>query len=391
MFFTIQPVSDSKFQTTTSASYLPALTGIRAVAAGMVFFFHVAEKATHGLLQGFVLQWHVGVTIFFVLSGFLITHRYVDQLRLTPGWWRMYLQNRFARIYPIFFLLTLGVFSMYVLKLPYASSDWVQFYTWKDRLFVLLANLTLTRAYFSHLVLSELPTAWTLTVEETFYLSAPFLLLLARRRAVALVVWPLVAVALGVGLVSLHLHRYGFMDSLQFMFVFTYFGHVTDFIMGVALAFWLRRHGNVTPAGHLTRVGSVALVGCLGLSQFLIGTLLAQPGAMLLYAVGTLLHRVALPFVIAVLFAGLVREHSLLRRALETTVAQWLGRASYVFYLIQVGPYDNAFTAYFGHNTWVRLVAYTAISLALYKWVEHPLHQWLRARRKAAPQVVVAG
>lgn len=329
---------------------------------------------------------------FFVLSGFLITHRYVDQLRLTPAWWRMYLQNRFARIYPIFFLLTLGVFIMYVLKVPYAGPDWAQLPTWKDRLFVAVANFTLTRGNFSDVVLSQLSTAWTLTVEETFYLSAPILLLLARRRTVmTLVIWPLAALGVGMGLVNLHLSWHGFMASPLFMFVFTYFGHASSFVMGVALAFWLRGPAPAILTGRYTVVGSLALVGCLGCSQFLISALNAPHGATaLLYTVGLLLHRLAFPFAIALLFAGLIRERSRLRQALETTTAQWLGRASYVFYLIQVGPYDNAFSAGVSGNTWVRLAACTAFSLALYKWIEQPLHQRLRARPQAVPRAAVA-
>lgn len=59
-----RPVPNRSSTPTTPAPYLPALTGIRAVAASMVFFFHAAEKAPPSLLQGFVLQWSAGVTIF---------------------------------------------------------------------------------------------------------------------------------------------------------------------------------------------------------------------------------------------------------------------------------------------------------------------------------------
>ncbi|WP_235917451.1 acyltransferase family protein [Hymenobacter busanensis] len=353
----------------------------------MVFFFHVAELTPPSYLQGFVKQWFIGVTIFFVLSGFLIAHRYMDWVTLTPGWWRVYLRNRFARIYPIFFLLTAGVFVQYALRLPYVSSAWVDTYTWKDRLFVVLANLTLTRAFFGQLILGELPTAWTLTVEETFYLSAPLLLLLVRRRAIFLVIWPVVALVVGLVLVGMHVQIYRFMESTRFMIGFTYFGRATDFIMGVALAVWLRRQPAGRSVRRCTLIGSLAIIGIMACSQYLIGGMNSHPTQAIWYVPAGLLQLLALPFFIAVLLAGLTGEQSLLRRVLETKTAHWLGKASYVFYLIHGGPYKNAFTTYVTDNTWVRLAVGIAVSLALYKWVEHPLNQFFRAKQ-AKPTLI---
>jgi peptidoglycan/LPS O-acetylase OafA/YrhL len=368
-------------------SYLPSLTGIRAVAAGMVFFFHVAERAAPSRLQGFVKQWFIGVTIFFVLSGFLIAHRYMDRVTLAPGWWRGYLRNRFARIYPIFFLLTVGVFIQYALRLPYVSTEWLDLYTWKDRLFTVLVNFTLTRAYFGQLILHELPTAWTLTVEETFYVTAPFLLLLARRRAIFLLFWPLAALAVGLALVRLHVPVYRFMESVRFMIGFTYFGRATEFVMGVALAVWLRRQPAERRTGYFTLIGGVAIVAIMACSQYLIGGMDSHPNEAAWAVSAGAMQLLALPFFVALLLAGLVREQSLLRRVLETNAAQWLGKASYVFYLIHGGPYNDAFTTYVTHNTWVRLAVGIAVSLALYKWVEHPLNQLFRVKRADAHPV----
>ncbi|WP_139147353.1 acyltransferase family protein, partial [Hymenobacter lapidarius] len=100
------------------AIYYPSLTGIRAIAAYMVVLFHIAQdfqkEESHEIISTivlkFFLEWHIGVTIFFVLSGFLITIRYAGRIEPSLGWAKKYMKNRFARIYPIYFLLTVTTF-----------------------------------------------------------------------------------------------------------------------------------------------------------------------------------------------------------------------------------------------------------------------------------------
>jgi peptidoglycan/LPS O-acetylase OafA/YrhL len=102
---------------------------------------------------------HIGVPIFFVLSGFLITLRYSEQASLNRHWLRDYARNRFARIYPIYFLITMV--TLVVLPLAAgASIDWT----------TLTMNLTLLRGFFTDFNFSGVPQAWSLTVEERFYL-----------------------------------------------------------------------------------------------------------------------------------------------------------------------------------------------------------------------------
>lgn len=59
-----------------------------------------------------------------MLSGFLITTRYVD--RVTPNWeWaKHYMFNRFARIYPLYLLLTIAAFVAMPLRHTYAWYEW---------------------------------------------------------------------------------------------------------------------------------------------------------------------------------------------------------------------------------------------------------------------------
>ena len=86
---------------------IPALTGVRALAAFLVFFHH---HRTSWLIVGPLELWwelHVSVTLFFVLSGFVITWRYDRQGPVRESLLRQYFVNRFARIYPLYLALVI--------------------------------------------------------------------------------------------------------------------------------------------------------------------------------------------------------------------------------------------------------------------------------------------
>ena len=68
---------------TKNLTYIPALTGIRAVAAYVVFLHHLSFFNNGTLLWQFTNEGHIGVTIFFVLSGFLITLRYKGKVEMS--------------------------------------------------------------------------------------------------------------------------------------------------------------------------------------------------------------------------------------------------------------------------------------------------------------------
>lgn len=135
----------------------PALTGIRAFGAIAVFFDHFPPWA----------NWHVIINVmafFYVLSGFLIIRLYHEQAELSGKWVSKYFINRFARIYPVYFLLlTIAV----CLQRDFSAAT-------------LATNYTLTHALFYHARLILQPS-WSLTVEECFYALAPLFMILSRR------------------------------------------------------------------------------------------------------------------------------------------------------------------------------------------------------------------
>src|SRR5271170_3917583 len=84
---------------------MPALTGLRFFLAALVLLFHVAAKPMQdapGWLRGIVGHGYLAVNAFFILSGFVLAHTYLDANGKLKGSRRNFWEARFARIYPVY-------------------------------------------------------------------------------------------------------------------------------------------------------------------------------------------------------------------------------------------------------------------------------------------------
>lgn len=162
--------------------HLPVLDGLRGIAVLLVMWAHIPQ-ATPGypdwLHAAVVLLGPstVGVEIFFVLSGFLITRiLLVERATGTPLRW--FLLRRALRIFPIYYLLLLVLLP----SQPLAEIGWCAIY---------LHNLdAILRPH-----MTPLSHTWSLCVEEHFYLLWPPLIAFARpataERVLKWIVMPL--------------------------------------------------------------------------------------------------------------------------------------------------------------------------------------------------------
>lgn len=154
--------------------YRPDIDGLRAVAVLAVILFHMSKSLLPG---GFV-----GVDIFFVISGFLITRNILDDLEHGSFSILDFYRRRVKRIAPAMFAVILAtVLVAQLILLPVDAEKAAQSALWST---LSLANvyfwLFQETGYFANSS-EELPLLhlWSLGVEEQFYLLWPLLLLLA--------------------------------------------------------------------------------------------------------------------------------------------------------------------------------------------------------------------
>lgn len=164
--------------------YHKNLDGLRALAALMVMMFHffpTIEVNTKLLqfLSKASLFGQTGVTLFFVLSGFLIT-RILIQTKQHNGYFKVFFMRRVLRILPLYYLyLVLVYFCFASLVFEETPSLNQQFYYYSY-----LQNFALT---FGWDAIGPLHY-WSLAVEEHFYLFWPFVILITPTKHLAKVI-----------------------------------------------------------------------------------------------------------------------------------------------------------------------------------------------------------
>lgn len=358
----------------SAREYFPQLTGVRALAAWSVFNYHFNSFSPAVMgdwvpavmgdwIYRFTEEMYLGVNIFYVLSGFLIYHRYEPLLVAgSRHELAVYARNRVARIYPVYWLLLLGGFV--VGGFP-------------DTL-TCLATLTLTHAFFPSLVHAGIPQAWTLTIEETFYFSAPLLFALVRRvgivltcLAVASLAWVLPAVGIGTG---------------DHVLGRTLCGAIGCFGCGMALARTFERRAGRPALGArpwLTYGGlAITALVVLAISRLSLIVEAGLPAGEMRHGrdhpLGALAMFTVFPALVAVVFYGLLTERSRLASWLGSRPAVLLGGASYSFYLLHLGALQGWWFQHVSDNYVVAFLVCNVLAIGLYLLYEKPMARWIR-------------
>jgi len=164
---------------------LQSLDGLRAIAIILVFLCHMQYhippvNLPAVVLRAYVSQGWMGVDLFFVLSGFLITGILLDT-REARNYFRGFYLRRILRIFPLYYLVLIAVIfagirlnnPAFTTKLPLPADRWLYF--------CYLTNwLALWKAHWGLHYVNYLAHFWSLAVEEQFYLVWPLVIWLVR-------------------------------------------------------------------------------------------------------------------------------------------------------------------------------------------------------------------
>ena len=355
-----------------SSQRFEALTGLRAVAAIMVFLYH-NRKYWRGWLPDLIInnlnEYHCGVTLFFVLSGFLIAYTYQDSPLQNRNEYVKYLLIRFLRIFPVYLI---------ILTVSYIENGF-------PAINKTIYNYTLLKGFSDIFNLDGLPQSWSLTVELSFYICAPLIFQYLKKTLTKAVLFQLTLLmaALLTGYCWFFINKNPDKWLYDWLFIVdsTFFGRFVEFFMGMLLAYFVKTDHPILQKITFKRAtlwSSLAgLCIIYGISLFEKDTF--DQG--ILHIPGIILRNVFLPIVISVLLYALMTEKTWFSKLLSTRIAILMGNASYIFYLVHVGYVNRIISGYhlLGDRNFLLL---WLISVAGYLLIEKPIHLYMRARIK---------
>jgi peptidoglycan/LPS O-acetylase OafA/YrhL len=363
---------------------IDSLTGLRFFAALVVFASHLAQpEAMPPGASVFLQAGYNGVTLFFVLSGFVLTWTYADRLARPDGaeLWN-FAVARFARLAPLYLVVLLFMLS----RLRDGVPDWA----WRHLLAVQTWSGDLVMAFNLN------GPGWSVGVEVFLYALFPLLLwvlLPVARR------WPLgllVAAAGTLTVVTTWFYVTGAGDRIwldpasahRWLYRMP-LTRVPDFVIGIALAMLVRRSPSVHPAAPVVQWGSLLVIGYLMANEaFFTSTFSWDLGY-------------ALPFA-ALIWSLAVGPDTVLAQFLSRPLVVRGGLVSYAFYLFHMPMLTLLGVDTTTWTTWGLSVAGAlAITLLLatgaHLAIEVPAQRWLRTRlsirsrvpgRRLAPEPV---
>jgi peptidoglycan/LPS O-acetylase OafA/YrhL len=306
-------------------SRMPELDSLRGVAVLMVIFFHGFYFATgaarfHGLIRWFVVAtgagW-VGVNLFFVLSGFLITGILLGSSD-KPGYYRGFYLRRALRILPAYYGLLLLLLVIARSGLVERQASW----GFLALSFVYLSNVT---NLFG--VPMQYAALWSLAVEEHFYLLWPAVVRNLSRRFLP---WVCGFIILGCPA----LRAFCYWRHYQYGAAYTWL--VADGLAWGALIALLAR-GRLSSRRAMFRFGVACLVGTACVVAVLLPFDFIHSGSL---AGGVLLTSLINSFFAGVLILALVVGSGSWKTIFARPGLKFFGEISYGLYLVQMLAFD---------------------------------------------------
>ncbi|OYX75834.1 MAG: hypothetical protein B7Y95_00905 [Rhizobiales bacterium 32-66-11] len=365
-----------QYAMTLPDSRINFIDGLRAIAVFSVVAYHVAIPGFSG---GFI-----GVDIFFVISGYLIINRIVNDIQNNSFSISEFYAKRFLRIFPPFLAMVVVtiILAQSILVFP---NQWMSFRSEIIASIGMWINLLFLdhQGYFDASADNKLLLhMWSLAVEEQFYFIAPIILLIfsavygrIRSRRLLEVLGALLFFGSLAGCIA-----FTAQDRNPAFFMMPL--RAWEFIAGGAIPLFLEAIKRHRAGALLTWLGLLAtLGGILGLA-----TLGPYPSYLALLPVA------GATFLIA---GGLCNEHAVPVRLLATRPFRMIGLVSYSWYLWHWPVLTLERLRNFGNHTLLLDLRSAAISFGLailtYLLLERPIRRHRAALLRSSPAIALTG
>ncbi|MEZ5582526.1 MAG: acyltransferase [Candidatus Competibacteraceae bacterium] len=293
---------------------IESLDGLRGVAILFVLIWHyfnnlvVPEPNT---LIGFFhllskMMWS-GVDLFFVLSGFLIGRILLINIDSLNYYSTFYIR-RFYRIFPLYYIL---ITIFLILSFFQSEANLVRYIPF----YLYLNNYSYFVSYNDSFEAVSLSVAWSLAVEEQFYLFVPLLVRVAHKH-------------LGVTLVVIVFSGPLLRAFSEYPYSYTWMPARTDsLILGVFMAYVCSKNGSRDFLCKYMRPACVVIISLVAYLWLLLNQ--------------SSIGGVANHFVLSLIYASIIllvmfHSSSFFTRALGTKSLIWIGRRSYAIYLFHM-------------------------------------------------------
>ena len=363
-------------RTIAPRKFIPALTGLRALCACGIFFYHINPFSKENQAVPFRIfdQFYSFIPFFFVISGFVIFYTYYKPDPYTKNELHNYFISRIARIFPILIILNIFVFI-------FAFKE--NLYTGFESIKLFLLNITLLKGFFSEYFLTGIGPSWTNSVEEIFYLLAPLLFLLCRRR-LFLLKFILLFYLLGFVFtyIFMHIQFHGFLNSFKFTAYFTFFGRIFEFSTGIYLALlFMGVYKNTFLERYKTATLPVGLV-LLVISYTLLYLISMQYNVAHANEVwqGIIVNNFVFPVAIFFILYNFLYCKNWLTAFFSSKIMVGFGNATYSFYLLHTSFVLSYIYKYLSKNIFITFAAMVIISYCFFKLIERPISNFLKRK-----------
>lgn len=302
----------------SSIKYRPEIDGLRAIAVISVIIYHLNENWLSG---GFL-----GVDIFFVISGFLITGIIITEIQQNSFSLKQFYTRRIKRIYPAF--ITVMALVSFIASVIFIYNDFNKLRKTIELAIAFLSNfyLGLTQGYFD-LSANENPVLhiWSLAVEEQYYLIFPLILILAYKKfreikVLFIITLILFFILLATSFVSanfykevLHQPNIYYLSNLRF----------PELLVGSLLAIYHNLSNKVQLSKQISNILAILSTLLLFSCLFLMNNDIAYiPGITLI-----------LPCIFTALIIHTTSQNNIVKLCLSNKAIVFIGKISYSLYL----------------------------------------------------------